>query len=219
MSKRHLQKVRTPGAASVPDRPGHLFILSAPSGAGKSTLCRAVRDRFPDLLYSISSTTRRPRPGEQNGVDYYFIAKDEFEKNIALGQWAEWAEVHGNYYGTSADLLDQGLNSGQDILLDIDVQGMHQILKRYPAGITIFIMPPSLDTLRYRIENRGTDSPEAIAVRLSNAQKEMAQKDLYHHVIVNDRLPEAIHALSTLIDGYRIEKLPAERSIGSDGET
>ena len=203
MSKRHSQKVRTPAAASVPDRPGHLFILSAPSGAGKSTLCRAVRDRFPDLLYSISYTTRRPRPGEQNGVDYYFIAKDEFEKNIARGKWAEWAEVHGNYYGTSADLLDRGLNGGQDILLDIDVQGMHQILKRYPAGITIFIMPPSLDTLRYRLETRGTDSPEAIAVRLSNAQKEMAQKDLYRHVIVNDLLADAVAELIGIFEKYR----------------
>ena len=203
MGKLHSQKVRTPGAARVPDRPGHLFILSAPSGAGKSTLCRAVRDRFPDLLYSISYTTRRPRPGEQNGVDYYFIAKDEFEKNIARGKWAEWAEVHGNYYGTSADLLDRGLNGGQDILLDIDVQGMHQILKRYPAGITIFIMPPSLDTLRYRLETRGTDSPEAIAVRLSNAQKEMAQKDLYRHVIVNDQLADAVAELIGIFEKYR----------------
>ena len=203
MSKRHSQKVRTPAAASVPDRPGHLFILSGPSGAGKSTLCRAVRARFPDLLYSISYTTRRPRPGEQNGVDYYFIANDEFEKNIARGQWAEWAEVHGNYYGTSADLLDRGLNGGQDILLDIDVQGTHQILKRYPAGITIFIMPPSLDTLRYRLETRGTDSPEDIAVRLSNAQKEMAQKDLYRHVIVNDQLADAVAELIGIFEKYR----------------
>jgi len=203
MGKRHSQKVRTQATTSVPDRPGLLFILSAPSGAGKSTLCRAVRDRFPDLLYSISYTTRQPRPGEQNGVDYQFIAKNEFEKKIARGQWAEWAEVHGNYYGTLADLLDRGLNGGRDILLDIDVQGMHQIIKKYPAGITIFIMPPSLDTLRYRLEARGTDSPEVIAVRLINAQKEMAQKDLYRHVIVNDQLADAVAELIDIVEKYR----------------
>jgi len=155
------------------------------------------------LLYSISYTTRQPRPGEQNGVDYQFIAKNEFEKKIARGQWAEWAEVHGNYYGTLADLLDRGLNGGRDILLDIDVQGMHQIIKRYPAGITIFIMPPSLDTLRYRLEARGTDSPEVIAVRLVNAQKEMAQKDLYRHVIVNDQLADAVAELIDIVEKYR----------------
>ena len=130
MIKRFAQKVRTPVTTDRSDRPGHLFILSAPSGAGKSTLCRAVLDHFPDILYSISYTTRQPRNGEQDGIHYYFIPKDEFEKGIERGRWAEWAEVHDNYYGTSADYLDRGLNSGQDILLDIDVQGMVQILRR-----------------------------------------------------------------------------------------
>jgi len=203
MSKRHSQKARSDAATGVPDRTGLLFILSAPSGAGKSTLCRAVQQRFPDLLYSISYTTRPPRHGEQNGVDYYFIVKDEFENGIARGQWAEWAEVHGNYYGTAADLLDRGLADGKDILLDIDVQGMRQILQRYPAGITIFIMPPSLATLQCRLEARGTDSPEIIAVRLKNAQQEMAQKDRYRHVIVNDQLADATAELIGILEKYR----------------
>lgn len=203
MSNRYSQKARTTVTSSVPDRPGLLFILSAPSGAGKSTLCRAVLDHFPDMLYSISYTTRQPRPGEQDGVHYYFIAKDEFKKGIGQGRWAEWAEVHDNYYGTSADLLDRGLNGGQDILLDIDVQGMGQILVRYPAGITIFIMPPSLEILRSRLEKRGTDSPEVIAVRLRNAQKEMAQKDRYRHVINNDRLAAATTELIGIFEKYR----------------
>jgi guanylate kinase len=203
MSKRHSQKIRPHAAASVSDKSGLLFIVSAPSGAGKSTLCRAVLDRFPDLLYSISYTTRRPRKGEQNGVDYYFIAKDEFEEGIDRGQWAEWAKVHDNYYGTSADWLDRGLSGGQDILADIDVQGMRQIINRYPAGITIFIMPPSLETLRYRLETRGTDSPEVIAVRLKNAQKEMAQKDRYRHVIINDQLDDALAELIGIFEKYR----------------
>lgn len=203
MIKRFAQKVRTPVTTDGPDRPGHLFILSAPSGAGKSTLCRAVLDHFPDMLYSISYTTRQPRNGEQDGIHYYFIAKDEFEKGIERGRWAEWAEVHDNYYGTSADHLDRGLNSGQDILLDIDVQGMVQILRRYPAGIAIFIMPPSLEMLRSRLETRGTDSPEVIAVRLNNAQYEMAQKDRYHHVIINDQLVDATAELIGIFEKYR----------------
>ena len=202
MRKRFSQKVRTHVTADVLDRPGLLFILSAPSGAGKSTLCRAVLDHFPDMLYSVSYTTRPPRKGEQDGVHYYFIAKDDFTKGIERGRWAEWAEVHDNYYGTCADLLDRGLNGGQDILLDIDVQGMHQILKRYPAGITVFIMPPSLETLRSRLETRGTDSPEVIAVRLKNAQEEMAQKDRYRHVIINDQLAHATAELIGIFEKY-----------------
>jgi guanylate kinase len=184
-------------------RRGHLFILSAPSGAGKTTLCRAARDRFADIRYSISHTTRRPRPGESDGVDYVFISESEFKDGIARGRWAEWAQVHGNYYGTSAEFLNRELAVGRDILLDIDVQGTCQIVQRYPQSITIFIMPPSLDVLRQRLEARGTDSPETIAVRLENAAKEIAQKNAYRHVIINDRLSQAIDELIALIESYR----------------
>ena len=203
MGERDTQKVRKTDTTKVPDGPGLLFILSAPSGAGKSTLCRAVLKRFPDIMYSISYTTRPPREGERDGIDYYFIADDEFEKGIARNRWAEWAQVHNNYYGTSADLLNRALAGGQDILLDIDVQGMRQIVKRYPAGVTIFIMPPSLEILRLRLEKRGTDSPETIALRLKNAQKEMALKDLYHHVVTNDLLTDAVAELIGIFEKYR----------------
>jgi guanylate kinase len=203
MSKRQSKKVRTEAATGVPARPGLLFILSAPSGAGKSTLCRAVRKHFPDLLYSVSYTTRPPRPGEQNGVDYHFITQAVFEGRIARNQWAEWAEVHGNYYGSDAELIDQGLRAGRDFLLDIDVQGTRRILKRYPEAITFFIMPPSLEALRSRLKNRGTDSLEVIAVRLENARQEMACKDRYRHVIVNDKLAEAVAELIGIIERYR----------------
>jgi len=182
---------------------GILFIISAPSGAGKSTLCRAVLDRFTDLVYSVSYTTRSPRSGEQKGVDYHFIVKDEFEKGIASGRWAEWAEVHDHYYGTSADFLDGELSIGRDILLDIDIQGTRQILQRYPDGVTIFIMPPSLETLKSRLQSRGTDSPEVIAVRLQNAREEMAQKNLYRHIITNDRLTDAVAELIAIFEKYR----------------
>ena len=189
--------------SSGTQKPGVLFIISAPSGAGKSTLCRAVLNRFSDLVYSVSYTTRSPRSGEQNGVDYHFIVKEEFEKGIASGQWAEWAEVHDHYYGTSADFLDGELSLGRDILLDIDIQGTRQILQRYPDAVTIFIVPPSLETLKSRLQSRGTDSPEVIAVRLKNARKEMAQKDLYRHIITNDRLADAVAELIAIFEKYR----------------
>jgi len=203
MNERKLEKIRGKMASSGVKKPGFLFIISAPSGAGKSTLCRAVLDRFSDLVYSVSTTTRSPRNGEQNGVDYHFIAKDEFEKGIACSRWAEWAEVHDHYYGTSADFLDGELSVGRDILLDIDIQGTRQILQRYPDGVTIFIMPPSLETLKYRLQSRGTDSPEVIAVRLKNAREEMAQKDLYRHIITNDRLTDAVAELIAIFEKYR----------------
>jgi guanylate kinase len=181
----------------------HLFIIAAPSGGGKTTLCREVRKRFSDMLYSVSFTTRKLRDGEQEGVDYHFIDKTDFENRIAAGKWAEWALVHGHYYGTSGDFLDKGLSDGRDILLDIDVQGTRQILERYANSVTIFILPPSLEVLRQRLKARGTDSGKSIAVRLRNAEKEMDQQDLYHHVIVNDQLSKALAELISIIEHYR----------------
>ena len=126
----------------------HLFILAAPSGGGKSTLCREALKRFSDMHYSVSYTTRKRRPGEKDGVDYHFIGKRDFRNGIKTGKWAEWAVVHGHYYGASADFLAKGLAEGRDILLDLDVQGTRQILARYPGSVAIFIMPPSLEVLR-----------------------------------------------------------------------
>jgi guanylate kinase len=182
---------------------GHLFIISAPSGAGKTTLVKAALEQFTDMLYSISYTTRKPRADEQNGVDYHFVSKQDFKKGIKKGHWAEWAEVYGNYYGTSAEFLERSLSSGYDILLDIDVQGTLQILKHYPDSVTIFILPPSMNTLRKRLEMRASDSMAVIEKRLVNARKEMAQKKMYRHIIVNDKLPEAIEELGAIFKKYR----------------
>ncbi|MBC2714318.1 MAG: guanylate kinase [Desulfobacteraceae bacterium] len=178
---------------------GCLFIISAPSGAGKTTLCNAILKKFPDLCYSISHTTREPRTDEQDGVDYFFITQEKFKNNIEKGSWAEWAQVHGHFYGTSAQFIDRHLSEGKNILLDIDVNGAKQILYRYPHSITIFIMPPTFETLKQRLIKRGTDSEQVIIKRLINAETEIAQKDLYKHIVVNDSLPEAIKTLSAII--------------------
>lgn len=191
-----------PSGTAIMNANGRLFILSAPSGAGKTTLCRALMKHFNDMLYSVSNTTRAPRKGETDGIDYHFISREDFTAGIKEGKWAEWAEVHGNYYGTSADFLDMELAAGKNIILDIDVEGTMQIIKRYPDSVTIFIMPPTREILRKRIESRGSDSREVIEKRLKNAELEMARRDLYRHVIVNDSLDEAIAELVGIVEMY-----------------
>jgi guanylate kinase len=178
---------------------GKLIIVSAPSGGGKTTLCHALRQRMPDLGYSVSFTTRLPRPGERDGVDYHFIDVDEFEKGIAEKRWAEWAVVHGNLYGTSAEYLQRALAEGRDILLDIDTEGTRQLLARFPDSLTIFIEPPSMKVLAQRLADRGTDDPEVMARRLRDAEKEMARRDMYQHRIVNGNLAATVAALTDLV--------------------
>jgi len=182
---------------------GHLFIISAPSGAGKTTIAKAVLQKFKDMCYSISYTTRKPRAEERDGVDYHFVSKQDFKNGIKKASWAEWAEVYGNYYGTSAEFIEKKLSSGCDILLDIDVQGTLQILKHHPDSVTVFILPPSINALRKRLEMRGTDSQAVIEKRLINAKKEMAQKKMYRHVIVNDELSAAIDEICAIFNKYR----------------
>jgi len=189
-------------------RKGHLFVVSAPSGAGKSTLCRALQAAHADIQYSVSHTTRKPRQGEKDGIDYHFTDENEFLDMRDKGCWAEWAEVHGHYYGTSAKILEKALADGHDILLDIDVQGTLQILERYPDAVTIFIMAPSLEILKQRLINRGTEDPQTIEKRLRNAKKEIASISIYRHVIVNDDLSTAIEKLIRLVGKYRNSKAP-----------
>ncbi len=182
---------------------GRLFILSAPSGAGKTTMLRAVLDRFSNLCYSISHTTRPPRPGEEHGVDYFFVDKETFEAGIKNGEWLEWAKVHGHLYGTSAAFIDETLGAGKDVLLDIDVQGAKSVLRGYPDCVTIFILPPSMEELERRLRKRGAASETDIQTRLKNAKWETAQKDFFRFQIVNDDLERAKEALISLIDRHR----------------
>ncbi|MGD8251996.1 MAG: guanylate kinase [Desulfobacterales bacterium] len=192
--------------AAMPEscrRRGCLFILSAPSGAGKSTLCRHLLSRVSGLAYSVSATTRPPRPGEKDGVDYFFVDEPSFRDGIAGNRWAEWAKVHGYYYGTSAEFLLRSRQQGIDVLMDIDVEGARQIIGRFPEAVTIFIMPPSMDILKERLGARGTDDPETVALRLQNAREEIRHKDRYRHVIVNDRLEDTIDALVSIVKDCR----------------
>ncbi len=182
---------------------GHLFIVSAPSGAGKTTLCRALLRRFPDIRYSVSYTTRSPRKGEQEGVDYCFISDEEFRKGIEQSRWAEWAKVHGRFYGTDAGVLADAIGKGKDVLLDIDVQGACQLVERFPEAVTIFVMPPSIDALRSRLLARGADSREVIDRRMAAAEEELRCRDRYRHIVVNDRLDKAMAEMQALVEGYR----------------
>lgn len=191
-----------PAPATAPCRRGILFVLSAPSGAGKTTLRRAVLARFPEIAYSVSTTTRSPRPGEVSGRDYVFITREEFEAGIREGRWAEWAQVHGNYYGTSARTLQEAAAAGTDVLLDIDVQGARQIRRMFPESVTVFIMPPSFEVLAQRLTARGTESPAAIQLRLRNARQEMEERHWYRHVVVNDELATAVEELTAIIASY-----------------
>lgn len=200
--KRAAQSSRAAVNHSAGQDAGRLFIVSAPSGAGKTTLCEAVRNHFNDLIYSVSYTTRAKREGERHAVDYYFISRSEFEAGIQRNRWAEWAEVHGNYYGTSARRIARNLEKGAKILLDIDVQGMRQLLKQFPEAVTIFIAAPSMEELRRRLERRAADDAHTIELRMTNAEAEMKQQDQYRHVVVNDDLADARQQLISILKRY-----------------
>lgn len=177
---------------------GKLFVMSAPSGAGKTTLVRQVLKRFETLSYSVSHTTRAPRGNEKDGVDYFFVSVAEFEEKIAKSLWLEWAKVHDNYYGTSRSFVEDRLQKGESLLLDIDVQGAEQIMASGLNPVSIFIMPPSFEVLSERLQNRGTDSPQVIEKRLENAKAEMTKKDRYQYVVVNDDLDIVLKELSSI---------------------
>lgn len=170
---------------------GKLYVVSAPSGAGKTTLIKEVLSCFKTLSYSVSHTTRAPRNNEQQGIDYYFITQEEFQEKINQDYWLEWAEVHGNYYGTSKDFIKTSLDQGKSLILDIDVQGTCEIIKSGLEMVTIFIMPPSIEILSQRLENRGSDSKKVIDKRIENAKIEIAKNNMYQYIVLNDDLDKA----------------------------
>lgn len=193
-----------------------LIAISAPSGAGKSTLCERLRAAHPTMFYSVSCTTRRPREGEVDGREYHFLTEADFRRRIAADGFLEHATVHGNLYGTPRAPVLEALRAGRDVLMDIDVQGAAQIRARLHAApaddplrrgyVDLFIVPPSLEELRRRLEGRGTDSPEVIERRLQKAGAEMARRGEYMHVIVNDRLDDAFVRLEQAIADERARR-------------
>jgi guanylate kinase len=183
----------------TPSHTGLIIVVSAPSGGGKSSLCQRLLNWSPNMVYSVSCTTRAPRGGEQNGHDYFFLSTEEFEKKIAADEFLEHAKYNGNYYGTPRQFVEEQLAAGRDVLLDIEVQGAAQVLKSVRSGqavafvdslVTIFLMPPSLELLEKRLRRRGTDSEEVIRKRLALAVQELAHWREYDYVIVSGKLDD-----------------------------
>ncbi len=177
-----------------------VIVISGPSGAGKTTICHELLKRKNNIKFSVSYTTRAPRSGEKEGVDYFFISEEEFKRKIKEGFFAEWAKVHNHYYGTSKKFIEDTLKSGYHCLLDIDVQGGLQIKKSFPDGIFIFIAPPSIEELKKRLLKRGTEKPEDMEIRLRNALKEMEFQKFYDYVIKNIDLNESVEKILDIIE-------------------
>ena len=180
---------------------GHLYVIAAPSGAGKTSLMRALLERRPAVAFSVSCTTRAPRPHEQEGRDYHFIDRAEFERLIKADEFIEHADVFGNLYGTRKSTVDSALAEGRDLILEIDWQGARQVRKRLPEAIQIFILPPSRAELEARLRKRATDSPEAIARRLAESVSEMSHWREFDYVIVNRDFDQALAELEAIFDG------------------
>jgi guanylate kinase len=178
---------------------GNIIVVSAPSGAGKTSICDAVIKEDKNTIYSVSVTTRPPRNGENNGIEYFFVSETEFKIMIKGKKFAEWAKVHGNYYGTPKFFLDKTLKSGKNVLLDIDVQGGINIKKQYPRACMIFIMAPDLKTIEKRLRYRNTDSKKIIKERLENAKKELKYLSKYEYLVINDDLEEAVKSVLSII--------------------
>ena len=177
---------------------GLLYVISGPSGAGKGTICKRVLDEL-DIDLSISMTTRNPREGEVHGVNYYFVTREEFQERIAEDGFFEYAQVYENYYGTPKQMVMEQLAKGRDVLLEIDTQGALNVKKAYPEGVAIFLLPPSLEELRKRLTGRGTETPEAIELRLSKTLNEISCMTEYDYCVVNDNLEVAVDQVVSIM--------------------
>ena len=187
------------------ETPGNLFVVAAPSGAGKSSLVKALLELDARLAVSVSHTTRAPRGQEQHGREYWFVERDEFRSMAGAGDFFEWAEVHGNLYGTSRKAIEQRLAQGEDVVLEIDWQGALQIKKLFPHAVLIFILPPSWDELSQRLNRRGEDHPDVIATRMTNARTEVAQARHFDFVIINSLFETALFDLKTVVHSQRLK--------------
>ena len=213
-----------PPRPSLPGQPprGLLLVVSSPSGAGKTTLCTRLREEFPSLGFSVSYTTRPPRPGETDGIEYNFVEKATFQEMIALDEFAEYAMVHGNMYGTSARRVAEAIEGGRDLLFDIDYQGGRQLRQKFPDDVVlVFILPPSLKELELRLRGRGTDSDEVIDRRIRVAREELRHYDEYDYLVMNDELARAYDALRAVYLSQvhtRVRQAPAAEQVLSGQE-
>jgi guanylate kinase len=187
------------------------IVLSAPSGGGKTTIARRLLSERTDVGYSVSCTTRTPRPGERPGVDYHFLSKQEFEDRARRGEFAEWAEVHGKRYGTLRAEVARVMDAGKHVMLDIDVQGARQLGAAFPEAVTIFVVPPTIEVLVARLAGRNSDSQESMDLRLRNAYAELKDAERYQHLVENDSLEHSVARVSAIIDeeSGRDERRPA----------
>ena len=199
-------------AAALPDYPGNLYVVSAPSGAGKSSLVKALLELDARLMVSVSHTTRAPRGQEQHGREYWFVGQDEFQAMIDRGDFFEWAQVHGNRYGTSRAAIERRLQAGEDVVLEIDFQGALQIKQIFPAAVLIFILPPSWEDLLQRLRRRGEDTPEVIEQRMINARHEVAQARHFDYIVVNALFDTALFDLKTIVHAQRLKYSTQRRS-------
>ncbi|NLM57844.1 MAG: guanylate kinase [Clostridium sp.] len=188
---------------------GLLVVVSGPSGAGKGTVLKRLKDSDDSIRFSISATTRTIRQGEKEGLNYFFKTRDEFKSMIEAGQLLEWVEYCGNYYGTPKEYIETTVKEGYDCLLEIEVEGAENVKKAYPDCVLIFILPPSFEELKRRIEKRATEEPEIVAKRLQRAREEMAYIENYDYVIVNDKIEDAVENLRSIL---KAEKLKLNRN-------
>jgi guanylate kinase len=182
------------------------IILSAPSGGGKTTIARQLLERRSDLGYSVSCTTRSPRPGEKDGTDYHFLPRAEFVERQAAGEFAESAEVHGNLYGTLRSEINRVLGGGKHVVMDIDVQGARQMMAAFPESVTVFVLPPSGEVLLDRLRKRKTESPQQLVARLNSALRELRAVEEYEYVVVNDDLDHAVQRVGSILDAEVVSR-------------
>ena len=196
---------------------GLLIVISGASGTGKGTVCKKILAEMSNVFYSISATTRKPRQGEVDGREYYFLSVDEFKQWIADEKFLEYAEVYGNFYGTPLNKIEEQLNRGEDVLLEIDVQGALNVKKKCPDGVYIFLLPPSLEELKRRIEGRGSETPESLSRRLKNAVAEIQIGREYDYAVVNDTIENAAAQIKSILVAERCKVTRNVDKFNSDG--